>query len=56
MTDGVQGDAVKRDVPLSFSPYRREYGYRYWREEVGKYVVQQPDPFQTEHDPMKELR
>ncbi len=56
VTDGVQGDAVKRDVPLSFSPYRREYGYRYWREEVGKYVVQQPDPFQTEHDPMKELR
>ena len=43
------GPAKLADLPLSFSPFRREYGYRAarecWRE-----------PSAAEHDPMRELR
>lgn len=56
VTDGVQGDAVKKDVPVSFSPYRREYGYRYTREVSGTVMTKSPVPAETEHDAMSELR
>ena len=39
--------ATVKDVPESFSPYRREYGYRKIRE----IIIEQ----QTEHDPFAEL-
>lgn len=56
VTDGGQGDAVKKDVPLSFSACRREYGYRYLRETEGTYMRKHLEPVDTEHDPMQELR
>jgi len=52
--DAVQDGAIKKDIPLSFSPFRREYGYRYVREMPGK-VVKKPQ-VSTEHNPMAELR
>lgn len=43
--------AALRDVPISFSPIKREYGYRNIRE-VWMTV---PDAYAAEHDPMAEL-
>ena len=40
-----RGAALIRDVPVSFSPYRREYTYRKYREVI------LPGTPQTEHDP-----
>lgn len=54
--DDVQGSAIKRDVPISFSPFRREYGYRYMKEMPGKIVAKTQFSVSTEHDPMMELR
>ena len=42
---GSKGAALIRDVPVSFSPYRREYMYRKYREVI------LPETPQTEHDP-----
>ena len=43
-----------RDLPLSFSPVRRQYGFRSVRELIA------PDPAgkqeETEHDPFSEWR
>ena len=47
------GAVVQQDLPLSFSPEHRQYGYRAVREEVWDTV---PIPEPTEHDPFKELR
>lgn len=47
------GAVVQQDLPLSFSPEHRQYGYRAVREEVWDTV---PLPEPTEHDPFKELR
>lgn len=47
--DDPDGEAQLRDVPVSFSPYRRTYGYRAAREV-------RLDTSRSEHDPMKELR
>lgn len=54
--DAVQGETIKKDVPVSFSPFRREYRYRYMKEMPGKVVVKKQFPVSTEHDPMMELR
>ena len=54
--DDIQKGAIKKDIPLSFSPLRREYGYRYLTEMPGKIVTKKPVPILTEHDPMSELR
>ena len=43
------GPAKLADLPLSFSPFRREYGYRAARECWR-------DTPAAEHDPMRELR
>lgn len=53
--DGAQGDAIKKDVPISFSSYRREYGYRYVRETDAKLIKKTQVPMETEHDAMSEL-
>ena len=43
------GPARLRDVPVSFSPFRREYRYRAAKEQwIGSQT--------TAHDPMRELR
>lgn len=54
--DHEQEGAVKKDVPLSFSPFRREYGYRYMKEMRGKIMYKEQVDTLTEHDPMLELR
>lgn len=56
VTDDALGGAVKKDVPISFSPFKREYGYRYMKEMPGKIVVKERIPVSTGHDPMMELR
>lgn len=56
VVDDRQKGAMKKDVPKSFSPFRREYRYRYLKEMPGKIVVKRPCPVSTEHDPMTELR
>ncbi len=53
--DGTRGDAIKKDVPISFSSYRREYGYRYVREADAKLITKTQIPMETEHDAMSEL-
>lgn len=53
--DEVQGKDMKKDVPISFSPFRREYRYRYRKEMRGKTVEKRPCSVSTEHDPMMEL-
>ena len=46
------GTAPQRDVPVSFDPHHRQYGYRSVRELWQK----MPDsPETTEHDPFREL-
>lgn len=55
--DADCGKGVKKDVPVSFSPFKREYRYRYQREMPGK-LVEKGQSFSrvpTEHDPMIEL-
>jgi len=54
--DGMNNDAVKKDVPVSFSPFEREYRYRYVREVKPKMVRKDIVPVATQHDPMMELR
>lgn len=49
----THGAVVQQDLPLSFSPEHRRYGYRAVREEVWDTV---PIPEPTEHDPFEELR
>lgn len=48
-----EGTTAQQDVPLSFHPERREYGYRMMKE-YG-YVNKGEAGTITEHDPMKEL-
>lgn len=56
VVDDVEGNAIKKDVPLCFSPFGRKYGYRYIKEMPGKVVEKGRFPVSTEHDPMVELR
>ena len=46
------GTAVQRDVPVSFDPHHRQYGYRSVRE-LWQKVPDSPET--TEHDPFREL-
>lgn len=48
-----EGCPVKKDVPVSFSPFRRQYGYRYIKEMPPKILKSYGGL--SEHDPMKEL-
>lgn len=45
--------AISKDIPESFSPYKREYRSRFIKEMPPKEIIS--DTFE-EHDPMKELR
>lgn len=56
VVDDVQGSGIKKDVPVSFSPFGREYGYRYVKEMPGRIVTREQVCTLTEHDPMQELR
>lgn len=55
VVEDKKGVAIKKDLPLSFSPFRREYRYRYIREMAGKIVEKSQAFVSTEHDPMREL-
>ena len=46
------GTAVQRDVPVSFEPRHRQYGYRSARE---LWQTMPDSPEKTEHDPFREL-
>ena len=52
ITDADESSAIVNDVPISFSPLKREYGYRYIKERKGKIGYSKE---KMEHDPMKEL-
>lgn len=54
--DDIQGESIKKDVPISFSPFKREYTYRYMKEMPGKIVAKRQISVSTDHDPMMELR
>lgn len=54
ITDAESG-AIKKDVPVSFSPYKREYRYRCIKEVPAKILKEIPAETFLEHDPMKEL-
>lgn len=56
VADAMEGTAIKKDMPISYSPFRREYGYRYIREMPGKTVEKNPYFVSTDQDPMMELR
>jgi len=49
--DENHGNALTKDVPISFSPFKREYEYRSLKEMPPKVVT-----LNTKHDPMSELR
>ena len=46
------GTAPQRDVPVSFDPRHRQYGYRSARE---LWQTMPDSPEKTEHDPFREL-
>ena len=46
------GTAVQRDVPVSFDPRHRQYGYRSARE---LWLTMSDGPESTGHDPFREL-
>ena len=46
------GAAVQRDVPVSFDPHHRQYGYRSARE---LWLTISDGPEITGHDPFREL-
>ena len=47
--------AIKKDVPVSFSPYKRQYSFRYLWERESRVFRREDILIETEHDPMKEL-
>ena len=51
IVESKSGGVARRDLPISFSPYHREYGYRGVEEGICC-----PQIKETEHDPMKEYR
>lgn len=56
ITDATEDHgAIKKDVPVSFSPYRRQYRYRYIMEIDAKVIKENDKMYETEHDPMMEL-
>lgn len=55
--DDKSGKGLKRDVPVSFSPFKREYEYRAYSEKEGVVMHKYNKELDfTDHDPMKELR
>jgi CRISPR system Cascade subunit CasD len=54
--DEIDGRIIKKDVPISFSPFNRTYGYRSYVELMGKEISTNIYTTETSHDPMKELR
>lgn len=56
VVESLEGGAMKKDVPVSFSPFRREYRYRYMKEVPAKIVTNAFQTVLTEHDPMAELK
>lgn len=53
--DAENGTAIKKDVPISFSPFHREYRYRYITEMPAKKITGECSAKSMEHDPMKGL-
>ena len=53
---GRQGAVPRRDLPLSFSPIHRQFGYRAARELMVDVPLQVLLPADTAHDPFAELR
>jgi CRISPR system Cascade subunit CasD len=57
ITDADDSTKIVRDVPVSFSSSKREYRYRYVKEQKGKYIYSEKTSehdFRQEHDPMQE--
>ena len=52
ITDDENTSAIVRDVPVSFSLEKREYRYRYVREQNSRIIYPKQS---VEHDPMQEL-
>ena len=52
ITDADDSEKIVKDVPVSFSSSKREYRYRYVKEQKGKYIYLDK---MGEHDPMQEL-
>lgn len=55
VTDAPEWDraaAIAKDRPISFNPFRREFGYRKYREII---LPAKQNDRQTEHDPFAEL-
>ena len=46
---------LKRDVPFSYSPFKREYGYRFIKEWPGKKIVKNLPVEETDHDAFGEV-
>ena len=54
VVDSASGHAMIRDVPISFSPFNRQYGSRYQKELEPKKISAAPDDW-TDHDALGEL-
>ena len=55
IVDDITSSTVIRDVPLSFSKKRREFGWRGVRD-CGYIEKKRTDETETKHDPFRELR
>ena len=53
---GSDGAVPRRDLPVSFSPMHRQFGYRPVRETVVKKEINDFPLGETSHDPFAELR
>lgn len=53
--ENANNGALKKDVPISFSPFGRSYRYRYVIEAKPKVIKRDMIFVSTEHDPMAEL-
>ena len=51
---GEAGAALRRDLPLSFSPIHRRFGYRPAREQMLE-IQPPPEEHSTQHDPFAQL-
>lgn len=54
--DDDKSGLLIKDLPESFSPFKRRYNYRQYSEKPAKVVHKSNDNLFIEHDPMKELR
>jgi CRISPR system Cascade subunit CasD len=51
-----KNNIIKKDKPISFSPFQRTYGYRAYKEMQYKEISKKNNDISTIHDPMEELR